>query len=352
MIYLTAPAIQDDHTLEEGTVMPKISIIVPVYKVEHLLDRCVLSILGQTYSNFELLLVDDGSPDRCGEMCEEYAKKDSRVRVFHRENGGQGAARNMAIDWVIANSDSQWITFVDSDDWIHRDYLNVLLAAVKQCNAQVSMCEFHTTDKVMEESAVDTGNAIKLESEDAITQYYHLCTAPWGKLYAKELFTHLRFQETRAFEDAFITHIPVFEANCVAYTDAKLYYYFVNQESTTRKKWSPRNLAQFDAHEVRMAYCIKHGYQQAYKRELEAYVIVCFAQATELAQLVKKDKSFKKYLKDLRPKLLPTLRLAKQHGLIPFNKEYLWIYEIAYPVKPVWVLRNFLEKTFGLDYPK
>jgi len=332
--------------------MPEISIIVPVYKVEQYLDRCMRSILDQSYSDFELLLMDDGSPDRCGELCEEYAKQDNRIRVFHRENGGQGAARNQAIDWVISNSDSRWITFVDSDDWVHRDYLKILLESAQKWNAQVSMCDYHITDKVMEDACVTNQNVSKLEAEDAITQYYRLCTAPWAKLYARELFVDLRFVETRAYEDAFITHIPVFEAGFVAHTDAKLYYYYENQSSTTRKKWSPRNLVQIDAHDTRMKYCLDHGYQQAYKTELEAYVIACFTQATELNRAVKEDPSCRQYLKELRPTLLPTLRLARQHGLIPFNKQYLWIYEIAYPIKPIWVLRNILEKTFGLDYPR
>ncbi len=93
---------------------PKISVIVPVYKAEKYLHRCVDSILGQTFSDFEVLLIDDGSPDRSGEICDEYAKKDSRVRVFHKENGGVSSARNMGLDNAVGN----WITFVDSDDWL------------------------------------------------------------------------------------------------------------------------------------------------------------------------------------------------------------------------------------------
>ena len=332
--------------------MPQISIIVPVYKAEAFLDRCVQSVLRQSFPDFELLLVNDGSPDRSGEMCEEYAKQDRRIRVFHKENGGQATARNLAIAWALENSDSRWFAFVDSDDWLHRDYLKVLTDAVRQWNVKVSVCGFRVVENVAEEEEPCHTTSVCLDAEDTLVQYYNECMAPWGKLYAKELFSELRFAQTRAYEDAFITHIPILKAGTVAVTEAKLYYYYENQDSTTRKKWTVRNLSQIRAHETRVNYCLEHGYRKAYRRELEAYVISCFTQATELSHAVKEDPSCRKYLTDLRPKLLPTLRLAKQHGLIPFNKEYLWIYDIAYPVKPVWVLRNFLEKTFGLDYPK
>ena len=109
--------------------MPTISVIVPVYKVEPYLNRCVDSILRQTYQDFELILVDDGSPDRCGEICDEYARQDSRVHVIHKENGGLSDARNAGIDWVEANSDSRWLIFADSDDWVHPELLARLLDA-------------------------------------------------------------------------------------------------------------------------------------------------------------------------------------------------------------------------------
>jgi glycosyltransferase involved in cell wall biosynthesis len=105
--------------------MPAISVIVPVYKVEKYIHRCVDSILGQTFTDFELILVDDGSPDSCGAICDEYAAKDSRV-VIHQENGGLSAARNAGIEWSFDHSNSGWMTFIDSDDWVHPQYLELL----------------------------------------------------------------------------------------------------------------------------------------------------------------------------------------------------------------------------------
>ena len=103
--------------------MPKISVIVPVYKVSEYLRRCVDSILAQTYTSFDLILIDDGSPDDCGDICDDYKKTDTRVQVIHQVNQGLAEARNVGIEWALKNSDSEWITFIDSDDWIHKDYL-------------------------------------------------------------------------------------------------------------------------------------------------------------------------------------------------------------------------------------
>ena len=119
--------------------MADISIIVPVYKVEKYLHRCINSILKQTYQKFELILIDDGSPDNCGNICDEFAEKDQRIHVIHQENGGLSAARNSGIDWAFANSCSKWLTFIDSDDWVHPQYLEVLLYAATKFNVSVSI---------------------------------------------------------------------------------------------------------------------------------------------------------------------------------------------------------------------
>ena len=126
--------------------MPQISVIVPVYKVEAFLHRCVDSILCQSFSDFELILVDDGSPDSCGQICEAYAAKDSRIRVIHQKNGGLSAARNTGIDWVMANSGSHWLAFVDSDDWVHPDFLQTLYTAAEQTLSKISACGFFRTE--------------------------------------------------------------------------------------------------------------------------------------------------------------------------------------------------------------
>ena len=115
--------------------MPTISVIVPVYKVEPYLNRCVDSILRQTYQDFELILVDDGSPDRCGEICDEYARQDGRVHVIHKENGGLSDARNAGIDWVEANSDSQWLILPpwETRNWSNFGYGGIWITPWRIC---------------------------------------------------------------------------------------------------------------------------------------------------------------------------------------------------------------------------
>ena len=122
--------------------MAEISVIVPVYKVEKYIKRCIDSILIQTFQDFELILVDDGSPDKCSQICEKYAQRDERIVVLHRENGGLSAARNTGIDWTFLNSESKYITFIDSDDWIHPQYLDILYQAVINMKSPVSVVGF------------------------------------------------------------------------------------------------------------------------------------------------------------------------------------------------------------------
>lgn len=162
--------------------MPKISVIVPVYKVEKYLRRCVDSILSQTYLDFELLLVDDGSPDNSGKICDEYAAIDPRVSVFHKPNGGVSSARNLGLE----NAQGEWVTFIDSDDWVNVDYLNELLKGI---SSDLSVMSF-----VLEETDENWGDLpegiynglILREFLEKYSDTVHL-TAPWGKLFRRNL---------------------------------------------------------------------------------------------------------------------------------------------------------------------
>ena len=127
---------------------PLISVIVPVYKVEKYLKKCVDSLICQSYPNLEIILVDDGSPDNCGKICDEYAKKDDRVVVNHKENGGLSDARNAGLDWIFSNSDSEYVTFIDSDDWVSEYYLEKMYSALMSDGADLSICNFKKIDEI------------------------------------------------------------------------------------------------------------------------------------------------------------------------------------------------------------
>ena len=192
-----------------------ISVIVPVYKVEKYIHRCVDSILAQTFTDFELILVDDGSPDNCGKICDEYAEKDNRIHVIHKENGGLSDARNAGIDWAFANSDSEWITFIDSDDWIHPKYLEALYNAVKETGCEISICGYEETTG--DSPKVDDINlqAVIVSTEDFFCEHNVNAVVAWGKLYKKELFREIRYPVGKLHEDEFTTYKLLFQyENC------------------------------------------------------------------------------------------------------------------------------------------
>jgi len=122
--------------------MSNISVVIPVYNVESYINRCVDSLLDQSFTDFDLVLVDDGSLDNSGAICDEYEKKDKRICVIHKANWGLSDARNVGIEWALTNSNSEWITFIDSDDWVHPDYLRYLYRAVCENDVELSVVKF------------------------------------------------------------------------------------------------------------------------------------------------------------------------------------------------------------------
>ena len=207
--------------------MARIAVIVPVYKVEAYLHRCVDSILAQTFTDFELILVDDGSPDNCGAICDEYAEKDSRVHVIHKENGGLSSARNAGIDWAIEHSDSEWLTFIDSDDWIHPRYCDYLLKAAVEGSTSISTCRYiKVTESVPmadAEFSFTTDDWLDYYLQDTVNGIVAVC-----KLYSKEIFREFRYPIGRLHEDEFLTYKLLLKAGTIASTRLALYYYFYN----------------------------------------------------------------------------------------------------------------------------
>lgn len=221
---------------------PLISVIVPCYKVERYLPRCIDSLLRQTYKNLEVILVDDGSPDRSGEICDTYAKKDSRILVIHKANGGLSDARNVGID----RAKGEWITFVDSDDFVSDDYVDILFHLVAQYGCECSVCPF-LPFKEGDESVVD--NAAKhqeyMQSRKAVEQMFYqkkFDNNAHSKLFHKRLFeSGIRFPKGIIFEDLAITYKLLLISNGVAYTDARLYHYLLREDSI-EGKYNPKKV--------------------------------------------------------------------------------------------------------------
>ena len=231
--------------------MPAISVIVPVYNTEQYLHRCIDSILAQTFSDFELLLVDDGSTDASGAICDDYAAKDPRIRVFHQTNRGQAAARNHALDWMFSNSDSEYISFVDSDDWVHPRYLELLYAANQRFGTNISQCLHIETDGTIEIPEVDE-KTFTVSSEEEYISWYSAFI--WEKLYRKSVWEHIRFPVGQIYEDVAIWYKILFAEETISLVQEILYYYFVNPYSTVRSNWTPAKLEQVHAWQEQLAY--------------------------------------------------------------------------------------------------
>lgn len=208
-----------------------VSVIVPVYNVEKYLSRCIDSIINQTYKNLEIILVDDGSPDRCGDICDQYAIKDSRIKVIHKKNGGLSDARNAGIN--LAKGD--YITFIDSDDWIHPKYIETLYDLVKKHNADISVCNFIRTTSEDHNDEISLIDVIAFNKYEALEQftdkYYVQMVIACGKLYKKDLFHNVRFPVGRIHEDEFTTYKLIYNANKIVFTTTPLYYYWQREDS-------------------------------------------------------------------------------------------------------------------------
>ena len=223
--------------------IPEISVIVPVYKVEPYLDRCVQSILRQTFRAFELILVDDGSPDGCPAMCDAWAKQDRRIRVLHKENGGLSSARNAGL----AVATGRYISFVDSDDWIEPQMLEYLWnllqahpeAQIAQCEAIISKDQTPAQAQPQEEIAV-------FDQTGMLDYFFRIHgeasnTAVWNKLYARDILQGFSFVPTLN-EDVEASYEFFQRASHMVVSNQKLYHYFVNNTGITRSKFSKKDL--------------------------------------------------------------------------------------------------------------
>lgn len=209
-----------------------ISVVVPIYKVEKYLKKCIDSIINQTYKELEIILVDDGSPDNCGKMCDEFALKDNRIKVIHKENGGLSSARNAGIE--IATG--EYITFVDSDDYIDNNMYEILLKILKESESDLAFCKVR---KVCENEEITEKNIYEgyheISNEDAIimtnlTEDYG--NYAWNKLYKRSLFEGVRYPVGRVYEDIPVTCQLLFKSKKIVYTEYQGYNYLVNRSGS------------------------------------------------------------------------------------------------------------------------
>ncbi len=325
--------------------MPNISVIVPVYKVEKYIHRCVDSILGQTYSDFELILVDDGSPDNCGAICDEYAAKDSRVVVIHQENGGLSAARNAGIEWAFTNSNSQWLTFIDSDDWVHLEYLSVLIHAAVSNGVLVSKCAYVPVSSEIVNTNILTNDIQVMQISDAFLLKNSGVCAP-AKLYSKSAFSEVRFPLGKLHEDLFTTYKVLFQFDTIAVVHAPLYYYWYNANGITKSNWKPQRLDEFEAFEEILAFAMREKHRDLYKKLIALFMSAIAEQyfAVEKSEVQWNAKYMHVMRNKQRKVILANLKIAFSNW--PENR---WCFGVAFPrlMNLYWRGKSFLHKIIG-----
>lgn len=245
-----------------------ISIIVPIFKVEEYLDECVQSIVNQTYRNLEIILVDDGSPDKCPQICDEWAQRDSRIRVIHKENGGLSDARNAGINVCTG----EYISFVDSDDFIKPDMIEKLYSAATKMGADIVACGILTCegDKCTAWGCKDFVGCPKeiyaLLYDDAAYP-----VAAWNKLYHKSCWKTLRFPVGKICEDAFTTYKLIHNATRIVMIPEALYCYRIRPGSIMTSSFSLKRMDEEEAWRCNYEF-IKQNYPGLRKKAFDFYL--------------------------------------------------------------------------------
>ncbi len=315
--------------------MDIISIIIPIYNVERYIHRCVGSVINQTYKNLEIILVDDGSPDNCGKICDEYAEKDERIKVIHKKNGGLSEARNFGIDVATG----EWLFFLDSDDWIYPQTIEKLYASAIENSVSVSMCAYLKTDG--EWGSVDTSVEAELWlPKDLYLKKYIISTIACAKLYRKSCFDEIRYPVGKIHEDAFVTYRILFKQDRIAFIQQPYYACFDNKESITGRPWNADRVVILEALQEHLEFfkvmrdseliefCEKHFYFYLVKQYTEAQKANC-----------------KEVCIQLKRKALSLILKSPQKLFAPNN---IWVIEHFFPhfMRYYWILKAAFKKIF------
>ncbi|MGP4106334.1 glycosyltransferase family 2 protein [Virgibacillus sp. L01] len=263
-------------------MQPKISIIVPVYMVEQYLEKCIDSILLQTFTDFELILVNDGSPDNCRSICDSYAMKDQRIKVIHKENGGPSSARNAGIEIACG----EYIGFVDSDDYIHERMYEILFDIASKNLSDIVVCDYY---KVKNSETHEDGLNPGYTETKGFVNYTNLQVlnllidsnlgtfiVAWNKLYRSSLFNYLKYIEGRVYEDLFLAHKIIHKCTKITYTPFKLYYYLQREGSIVNSQYTVEKFDKLYAMKDRANFFRNIKEYQLYEEAIRQYTEVFF----------------------------------------------------------------------------
>lgn len=312
--------------------MAKICIIVPVYNAEKYLSDCIASILDQSFRDFNLVLINDGSKDRSLEICEEYAKKDDRIILLSQGNKGAAAARNRGLDWALTEDIAEYIAFVDSDDWVHPDYLFSLYDGIKTTDCKISMCNAVRSDTRELQLPASDYQFELISPEKMWCRDRNLCVVPWGKLFLAELFKTVRFPEgVKIAEDEFVSYKVLFACKQICIIGSQYYVYFQSENSIMRSEWSPNRMAGIEALEQQQAFFYDRGYKDALHESANTYLYLLDDYTKSIESMDDKN-LYHYYYKILKKKL--------QRGVHIYFSEYRfpiigneWVYALVHPIR-------------------
>ncbi len=264
--------------------MHKISVIIPIYNVEQYLPKCIESVINQTYKNLEIILVDDGSPDKCPEICDEFAKKDNRIRVIHQKNGGLSAARNAGLE--IASGD--YFAFLDSDDWADDNMYDTLLQLALKHDADIVECgyKYIKNEGTLIVSRVNTGEVKLYDNIDALSALYFgdqlwggISIVVWNKLYKSSLLSKLRFLNGAVNEDVEYTPRALYLSQRIVKINSNLHNFNIRPNSISRSNLNMKHLTVIDSKKSASDFFQHYLKSDPRLKDIAAYTLDAFYDA-------------------------------------------------------------------------
>ncbi|MDF2537559.1 MAG: glycosyl transferase family protein [Herbinix sp.] len=307
-----------------------VSIIVPIYKAEKYLDHCVPSLINQSYKNLEIILVNDGSTDDSGLLCDNFAKIDSRIRVLHKTNGGVSDARNCGLKMAKG----EYIAFVDSDDFIHERFIEVLYKMCEENCLPIAQCRplyltlqnFHIPKNNMEYEIKIYDNLDMLQH--LYSKHSATTNVVWNKLFRKDLFDNISFPVGRIMEDFSTSYLLIYAAKKIAVTEEPLYYYFRSENSYMRSGYNLKRLDVLAAYEERLDFFTSINHSELYNKSLYWYrnsLLKNYFMCRKYYRKLKENKQ------ELRRKLIRSYCNYKYKNHFSFKVRYQMMRERYFP---------------------
>lgn len=323
---------------------PLISLVIPVYNVEKYLDKCVQSVLAQTYDNFEVILVDDGSTDNSGKMCDEYAEKDSRITVYHKPNGGLSDARNFGVEHCNADL----VSFIDSDDYVTADYLEYLWYLMSKYDCRMSCAG----NKMVPEGKdytlkSESKTEVKLDTAKSLERICYTSVGACARLYRKELLLNYPFPIGRLYEDLASTYKKIAECDYVAFSDKQIYIWIQRENSITHSGINEKQLDIFWAAD-HLNQFLSENFPGCQKAASARSIMATIGFFNRVFQSCDKEET-KKYFRMAKDFASPHLKntFTDSHASLQMKVACAAIWAGYYPTRLIWTMRIRQKRASG-----